>query len=625
MFEISAILNSDYYKQSHHVQYSPHTEVVYSTWTPRKSRMDGVNKVVFFGLQYFIKDYLIDSFNKTFFKRPKEEVIAEFKRVMKNTIGTDDASHWEALHDLGYLPLKIDALPEGTLTPIRVPMFTIENTLPEFYWLTNFVETIMSTEIWKPMTSATIALQYRKICEKWAEKTCDDISYIDFQGHDFSMRGMAGVDAACSSGAGHLLSFKGTDTIPAVLWLEKYYNADCEKELIGTSIPATEHSVAETNIIEIQQELMKYHGPEFKEPLMNYGIYNEELIKLTDKFSKDNISKEEGVRELAEIVYLNRLLDVYPSGIFSYVADTYNLWEVLTSILPILKDKIMSRDGKVVIRPDSGDPCDIICGLNTKQSDAEVCNRYVHQIAGRVENNLYDMINWDNLMHDLPVKGVQLTRYEYHEQSGQMSYKLVPEENQEYAEQRYKGVIELLWEVFGGTINSKGYKVLDPHIGCIYGDAITLERAEEICRRLEAKGFASSNIVFGIGSYTYNMNTRDTFGFALKTTYGVVNGKELMLYKDPITDDGTKKSQKGMVSVFRDEYFDELMYRDEYTKKDKEEAIEMRKVHPTDEHYEMLQTVFLNGELVKEYNLQEIRDRLKQELVLNRRFQYASR
>ena len=565
---IPATLNTDHYKQQHRKMYSPHTEIVYSTWTPRKSRMENVNKVVFFGLQYFIKDYLIDSFNKTFFNKPKEEVIAEFKRVMKEYNGDDDSSHWEALHDLGYLPLKIDALPEGTLTPIRVPMFTVENTLPEFYWLTNFVETIMSTEIWKPMTSATIALQYRKICEKWAKKTCDDSSHIDFQCHDFSMRGMAGVDAACSSGAGHLVSFKGTDTIPAILWLEKYYNANCEKELIGTSIPATEHSVAETNIIEIQQILedSKQNG---QLSLMQLGFPSIQI--------KEKLEAGEDVRMLAEVVYMNRLLDVYPSGIFSYVADTYNLWEVLTNILPILKDRIMERNGKVVIRPDSGDPCDIICGLNT-----------VYELKDEFKNNLTD-------------------------------------DKQTYINERYKGVIELLWDTFGGTINSKGYKVLDPHIGCIYGDAITLERAEEICRRLESKGFASSNIVFGIGSYTYNMNTRDTFGFALKTTYGVVNGKELMLYKDPITDDGTKKSQKGMVSVFRDEYFDELMYRDEYTKKDKEEALKMRKAHPTDEHYEMLQTVFLNGELVKEYNLQEIRDRLKQELVFDGRLQYASR
>lgn len=570
MFELEAVLACDGYKTSHKKQYSPHTEVVYSTWTPRKSRMDDVNNVVFFGLQYFIKDYLIDSFNKTFFNRSKDEVINEFKRIMKQYNGDDDASHWEALHDLGYLPLKIDALPEGTLTPIRVPMFTIKNTIPEFYWLTNFIETIMSTEIWKPMTSATIALQYRKICEKWAEKTCDDNSHIDLQGHDFSMRGMAGLDAACSSGAGHLLSFKGTDTIPAILWLEKYYNANCEKDIVGTSIPATEHSVAETNIIEIEKQVEEER----------HIIDTSEFVGLV------------GDQKEAERRYFERLLDVYPNGTFSYVADTYNLWEVLTDILPLLKDKIMSRDGKVVIRPDSGDPCDIICGLNTNE------NYKLFSPASDLNNvSLYkqeDKDSWTKVVGS-------------------------------YTERQYSGVIELLWDIFGGTINSKGYKVLDPHIGCIYGDAITLERAEEICRRLESKGFASSNIVFGIGSYTYNMNTRDTFGFALKTTYGVVNGKELMLYKDPITDDGTKKSQKGMVSVFRDEYFDELMYRDEYNKKDKEEAIEMRKAHPTDEHYEMLQTVFLNGKLVKEYNLQEIRDRLKQELVLNRRFQYASR
>ena len=418
---------------------------------------------------------------------------------------------------------------------------------------------------------------------------------------------MASQDAGCSSGAGHLLSFKGTDTIPAVLWLEKYYNANCEKELIGCSIPATEHSVAETNIIEIQDILDK-ERPTLKEI---------QALNIDINVDEDWINQD--TRRAAELFYMDRLLQIYPSGIFSYVSDTYNLWSVLTDILPILKDKIMSRDGKVVIRPDSGDPCDIICGLNTKQSDAEVCNRYVHQITGRVENNLYDMVDWDNLIHDLPVKGVQLTRYEYCEQNGDMSCKLVPEENQEYAEQRYKGVIELLWDIFGGTINSKGYKVLDPHIGCIYGDAITLERAEEICKRLESKGFASSNIVFGIGSYTYNMNTRDTFGFALKTTYAQVNGKELLLYKDPITDDGTKKSQKGMVSVFRDEMFDEIMYRDEYYQKDKEEAIQMRKDHPNDEHYEMLQTVFLNGKLLKDWSLSEIRNRLKEEMNCERR------
>lgn len=579
MFTVPAILNSDAYKQAHYAQYSPHTEKVYSTWTPRKSRMEGVDKVVFFGLQYFIKDYLIESFNKTFFNRPKEEVISEFKRIASK-FGFNDVSHFETLHDLGYLPLKICAVPEGTLTPIRVPMFTIENTKPEFYWLTNFVETIMSTEIWKPMTSATIALQYRKICEKWAEKTCDNKDHIPFQGHDFSYRGMCGTDAGCSSGAGHLLSFRGTDTIPAVMWLEKYYNANVEKELVGTSIPATEHAVAETNIIELQEKLFNLGGPQIGDLLRNKELYNDATKKLQQRYESTQVSRETGTRELAELLYLNRLLNVYSSGIFSYVGDTYNLWVVLTDLLPILKDKIMSRDGKVVIRPDSGDPCDIICGLNSN-----------------------DEYTWSN--------GKLMSAYD----ADGMGKLYEPLKNQDYAEQRYKGVIELLWDTFGGTVNSKGYKVLDPHIGCIYGDAITLERAEEICRRLEAKGFASSNIVFGVGSYTYNMNTRDTFGFALKATYGVVNGKELLLYKDPITDDGTKKSARGMVSVFRDERFDEIMFRDNLYQKDREDSYAMASAHSDDsEHYEMLLPVFEDGKILKEYSLQEIRQKIDNEI-----------
>ena len=562
MLEISPLLNSDGYKQSHYKCYSPHTATVYSTWTPRKSRMDGINEVVVFGVQYFIKDFLIESFDKNFFSRPKEEVLSEFKRVMKQYNKDDDITRWEVLHNLGFLPLRIKCLEEGTLCPIRVPMFTIENTLPQFYWLTNFIETIMSTEVWKPMTSATIALEYRKILDKWAEKTCNDNSHVDFQGHDFSMRGMAGLDSACSSGAGHLLSFKGTDTIPAVLWLEKYYNANCEKEVVGCSIPATEHSVAETNIIEIQDILDK------ENPTL------QEIISLDADTLIEEEWIDEDTRRAAELFYMNRLLQVYPSGIFSYVADTYNLWAVLTDILPILKDKIMSRDGKVVIRPDSGDPCDIICGLNTN-------DKYIRNKKGKL---CYNTIVDNGLAQD-----------EH------------PEVDLPYIEQQSKGVIELLWDVFGGTINSKGYKVLDPHIGCLYGDAITLERAEEICRRLESKGFASSNIVFGIGSYTYNMNTRDTFGFALKTTYGEIfdtnlqQYKKLMLYKKPITDSGEKFSAKGRVVVVEDKegklnLIDNLDWKTEQ--------------QYCNDGINKLETVFEDGVLIKEYTLKQIRNKI---------------
>ena len=500
---IPVYLACDGYKTSHVKQYNPKTEVVYSTWTPRKSRIDGINEVVVFGLSYFIQEFLIDSFNNTFFSKPKDEVIQEFKRVMECYSGNTDTKHWEALHDLGYLPLEIKALDEGTLCPIRVPMFTIQNTKPEFYWLTNFVETIMSTEIWKPMTSATIALEYRKILDKWADKTCDDNTFVDYQAHDFSLRGMAGLDAGLSSGAGHLLSFKGSDTIPASLWLEKYYNADITKEVIANGIAGSEHSVQETNIL-------------------NVGIDNQ----------------LEG--EYQNLKYF--LTELYPTGIFSYVADTYNFWDCITKALPRLKDEILSRDGKLVIRGDSGDPCDIICGLNTSDKDPSMDNQYSNEIN--------------------------------------------------------KGAVELLWDIFGSTINSKGYKVLDKHIGAIYGDAITLERADEICRRLEQKGFASSNVNLGVGSYTYNMNTRDTFGFALKTTYAKVGGKELLLFKDPITDDGEKKSNKGMVAVIQNgntlECIDNLDKDSKYKLASKD----------------LLKTVFLNGVQLRRPTLTEIRERL---------------
>lgn len=530
MNNILPVLLNDFYKQSHKKLFATESAIIYSTWTPRKSRIEGVNEVVNFGLQGFIKKYLIDYFNENFFNRDIEEIRKEYVRILSNTLGGEiETKHIEDLHKLGYLPIQIDAVKEGTLIPIRCPMFTIQNTLPEFYWVTNFLETLMSAEIWKPMTSATIALQYRKILDKWANKTCDNNSHVDFQGHDFSMRGMSSVECACTSGAGHLTSFKGTDTIPAICYLEKYYNANVEKEMVGGSIPATEHSIMCLN---------------------SYGKENDEY----DAFKRI-------------------ITEVHPSGYVSIVSDTWNLWEVLTDTLPRLKDEIMNRDGKLVVRPDSGDPCDIICGLNSLDSN----------------HLFYKAINVDGIIKLKDLDGT------------------IRDWDDEYAVQKSKGVIELLWDTFGGTINTKGYKVLDPHVGCIYGDAITLERAEEICRRLEAKGFASSNIVLGIGSYTYNMNTRDTFGFALKTTYARQDGKDMMLFKDPYTDDGVKKSQKGMVTVFRDERFDEIMYKDGLTWEEKQEAIMLSASHSYDEHYEMLQPVFKDGKLLREFSLSAIR------------------
>lgn len=483
-------LLADFYKLSHRKQYPQGTTKVYSTLTPRSNKYAPYSdEIVWFGLQYFIKEYLVDRFNKDFFSKPKDEVISEYSRLVEFSLGKQyaETKHIEELHDLGYLPIKISTLPEGSLVPMRVPVMTIENTHEDFFWLTNFLETILSTSIWLPTTSATLAYSYRKVLNDYAIKTTGSTSGVEFQGHDFSMRGMSSEQSATVSGAGHLLSFKGTDTIPSILFLEKYYNGNIEKSLIGASIPATEHSV-----------------------MCSYGQENE----------KDLLT--------------HLLTEVYPTGLFSAVCDTWDFWKLVSEYLPELKETIMSRDGKLVIRPDSGNPVDIICGT--------VLN------GGKT-----------------------------------------PEE---------KGLVEVLYEIFGGQINELGFKVLDSHIGAIYGDSITLEIAKEICEKLYKKGFATTNVVFGIGSYSYQYATRDTFGFAVKATYAIVNNEERMLFKDPKTDSGIKKSQKGLVVVNKDNngkffFEDNFVDNDEYKSKTN-----------------LLETVFVNGKLIKETSLDEIRTKL---------------
>jgi nicotinamide phosphoribosyltransferase len=566
---IPSTLLCDFYKLSHREQYPKGTEMIYSTWIPRASRKEGIDKVVAFGFQGFIKKYLINYFNENFFNRNTEEVVDEYKRVIKYTLGIENpkADHIEALHKLGYLPIKIKAVKEGTLIPLRIPMLTIENTKSEFFWITNYLETLMSAELWMSATSATLALEYRKILESYAKLTNGDTSGVQFQGHDFSMRGMSCVEASGTSGAGHLLSFVGTDTIPAIIYHENYYNADIEKELVGTSISATEHSC------------MCCHGEN---------------------------------NELETYKYL--IEDVYPSGFVSIVSDTWDLWKVLSDVIAPLKSSIMARDGRVVVRPDSGDPIDIICG-NTVIEDLtnnkyckdirdcqqwmkdglleEVSNKTPHGECG--DDEVEGVFKFQGKHYKITVE-MEWSRYDkqYYYMDGS---KITSCEEIELTPQQ-KGVVEILWDIFGGTITDKGYKQLDSHIGAIYGDAITLERCDKICKKLIDKGFASTNMVFGIGSYTYQYNTRDTFGFALKATHAIVNGVERMIFKDPITDDGTKKSLKGMAVVV--DNFGKLECIDEL-------SIEQREEY---KNSDLLEDIFIDGQLLVDDSLSCIRKRV---------------
>jgi nicotinamide phosphoribosyltransferase len=236
-----------------------------------------------------------------------------------------------------------------------------------------------------------------------------------------------------------------------------------------------------------------------------------------------------------ELQTFRRLINnLYPSGIVSIVSDTWDFWKVVTEYMFELKSEIVKRDGKVVIRPDSGDPVKIVIG----DPDAK--------------------------------KGS-------------------PE---------FKGAVECLWEVFGGTETTEGFKMLDSHIGLIYGDSITLERAEEILIGLASKGFASGNVVFGVGSYTYQYVTRDNFGFAMKATSGVVNGERRDIFKDPKTDSGIKKSAVGLLRVEKNETG--MVLHDRQTVDQEKQGL--------------LQTVFLDGSEINPVSFAEIRKRVNGEI-----------
>lgn len=550
--KINPLLMTDGYKTSHRLMYPENTSLVYSNYTCRnvKYMHDSCKDVVVFGTQYVFK-YIKDLFENEFFKKDKQTICIEAKQVLSSYLGNDyDISHFESLHDLGYLPIEVKALEEGLVIKNNIPLFTIKNTNPEFYWVTNFLETLISTLIWKPVHSASVAYGYKKILVKYAKETGIDLGFVNFQGHDFSFRGMQSPEAAVSSGLGFLTSFMGTDTLPALLAAKEYYNS----ENVGFSVPASEHSV------------MCSHGKE------------------------------------SEINTLRYLMKQFPTGILSVVSDTWDLWKLLTDYLPELKKEILARDGKLVVRPDSGDPVDILCGEDSKYkvfNKKKILDEWLYETAEENEGIIFKFKDKYYKIGD-----VEYFIREYGEENTYLNFDDMLDGRQSLLEDvtksidvnapSYKGVVELLWDTFGGTINEQGYKVLDSHIGAIYGDSITPERAIQIAERLKAKGFANQ-VVLGVGSYSLGYATRDNQGGAVKSTYVVVDNEGREIYKDPITDNGTKKSAKGLLKV-------------DYNNKG--EITLYDQVSLEEEKTGLLQTIFLNGNFTKETTLDKIRENI---------------
>lgn len=484
MYKTNPMLLIDYYKAVHAEMLPQKMTKSVSYFTPRMSRIDRWDKVVMFGLQGMIKTYLIDYFNREFFERPFAEVVGEYKRVLDNTLGQNvyGIEKIEKLHRLGYLPIEIMALPEGTRVPVHVPMFGITNTHPEFAWLPQALESLISAESWHPMIAATVGFTYREIVNKYYALTCDDTIERAKALGAFDFRGEECTESAIKAGAGWCMSFLNTATVPVVPYLEQMYDCDCTKEPVAFGSPSTEHAVMCSN------------------------------------FAVDG----------DEITLLRRLLtEIYPNTSFSVVLDSYDYWHVIDTLLPLLKEEILSHNGCMLMRGDSGDCVEVVTKTVFK-----------------------------------------------------------------------------LWEEFGGTVNSKGYKVLNPHVKAIYGDSITVQRCEQIYRILMENGFACSNVALGVGSFSFQCIeedgvlkpfTRDTFSSCIKATYCEIDGKPYPIFKDP-KEGGFKKSQKGCCVVFEEN--GGLQYRDGLSWGEAAVA------------ENLLQTVFKDGVLVKEQSLQEIRNRL---------------
>lgn len=245
-YNVSPLDEIDFYKAGHYAQYPENTIEIYSNFTPRSSRTE-MKQVIVAGVQMVLQD-IHENWKKNFFDLTEEEVrekLNEYKEFMDSTIyqGAVTVDHIMNVWKIGCLPLEIRAIPEGTLVDVGVPILTIRNTHPDAYWLVNYLETKLSNALWKPITSATSAFQYLRNFYKYANITGADKGFIKFQGHDFSYRGMSGNEDAVASGIGHLTSFVGTDTVPAIKAAKYYGYGDWKKELVGCSVVATEHSV----------------------------------------------------------------------------------------------------------------------------------------------------------------------------------------------------------------------------------------------------------------------------------------------------------------------------------------------------------------------------------------------
>lgn len=296
------ILNTDSYKTSHYVQYPAGTKHVSSYI---ESRGGAYDETVFFGLQMFLKEYLAKPISRE--DIDEAEAICTAHGVPFNRAGWD-----YILNNLGgFLPVEIEAVPEGTVVANRNVLVQVVNTDPNCAWITSYVETALLRAIWYPSTVATVSRACRNVIERYLAETADDLSGLPFKLHDFGARGASSEETAAIGGLAHLVNFKGSDTLAGIMAARRYYNAD----MVGFSIPAAEHST-----------------------ITSWG------------------------RDGEEAAYANMLTQFGGEGrVLAVVSDSYDIWNAIDNIWGgSLKEQVEKMGGTLVVRPDSGEPVEIV-------------------------------------------------------------------------------------------------------------------------------------------------------------------------------------------------------------------------------------------------------------------------
>lgn len=558
-FKVPAPYWTDGYKVGHKRMMAPNTSRLYGTWIPRtfKRAHKFITKAMSFGQQLDVR-WLASEFQENFFDLPFKQAEKFVKDISMYLGQKYDGDHFYALHKLGYLPIRIKSLPEGIETGANIPHMTFINTVDGYAWLTLYLETIISAIAWKSCTSATTAMAYMRNTYAAVMETDPEMEeLIPYLCHDFSARGLDPF-TMYASGLGHAaVGHRGSDTV-VVIPASRYFYDEPEDKVCINSVNASEHSVSCTKIFTCGEKQM----------ILDW-------------------------------------LKEFPEGILSIVADTFDLWVLLTEYLrdTAVKAAILAREGKTVFRPDSGVPADILCGLEVidveEIDDSVLRESQYFRYKDVIYEPLHDEI--EERFNDYGTE--QTTLWE----AGLENYYKVAEN---ISEAELKGAVQILADIFGTEETSTGYKRLHPKVGLIYGDSITLDRQTDIYRRLKENGFSATCTALGVGSYTYQMVTRDTLGFAAKGAWFEIledfKRTGLNIYKDPATGDGTKKSLKGRVAVFEDKNNPGEYYC-------KEECTQ------EEENTGLLQVIFEDGKFYNETTLEEVRLKtsklLKQTLI----------